>query len=90
MFSYAINPARDLGPRLMILCFGWGSSAFTASPGWWWIPVVCCHLGGVLGAVLHLVLIEWEWASVGSQTRDGDRKRDLEEIDQLEEDKSEL
>ena len=67
VFSYAINPARDLGPRLMLLCCGWGQSAFTASPGWWWIPVICCHLGGILGAGLHLVLIEWEWSKASIQ-----------------------
>ena len=62
----------------MILCFGWGSSAFTASPGWWWIPVVCCHLGGVLGAVLHLVLIEWEWTSVAKDINTADKEKEEE------------
>ena len=64
----------------MILCFGWGSSAFTASPGWWWIPVVCCHLGGVLGAVLHLVLIEWEWTSVAKDINTADKEKKEEEV----------
>ena len=62
----------------MILCFGWGSSAFTASAGWWWIPVVCCHLGGVLGAVLHLVLIEWEWTSVVKDINTVDKEKEEE------------
>ena len=51
----------------MILCFGWGGSAFTAAPGWWWIPVLCCHLGGIIGASLHLVLIEWEWSKLSKE-----------------------
>ena len=67
LLSYAINPARDLGPRLMLLCFGWGSSAFTASPGWWWIPVLCCHLGAIIGAGIYLVLIELEWSKSGTE-----------------------
>ena len=78
VFSYAINPARDLGPRLMILCFGWGRSAFTASPGWWWIPVICCHLGGIIGAVLHLVLIEWDWTKTSKQRNTSDLQEEQE------------
>ena len=38
--GYAINPARDLGPRLFTAVAGWGSGVFTAGNGWWWVPVV--------------------------------------------------
>ena len=63
---YAINPARDLGPRVMTWMFGWGGQVWTHSSYWFWIPVVCCHLGGILGAGLHWLLIEWEdWCGCG-------------------------
>ena len=58
---YAINPARDLGPRVMTWMFGWGSQVWTSSGYWFWIPVVCCHLGGLLGAGLYLVTMDWDW-----------------------------
>jgi len=61
--GYAINPARDLGPRLFLLMAGWGTQAFTSHSHWWWIPVVCCHIGGLLGALLHRFLLEVSWES---------------------------
>ncbi|HSD27665.1 MAG TPA: MIP family channel protein [Vicinamibacteria bacterium] len=51
--GYAINPARDLGPRLFTLLAGWGSEVFRAGGGWWWVPVVAPCLGGLLGGFLY-------------------------------------
>ena len=53
--GYAINPARDLGPRLahaLLPIRGKGSSDW----GYAWVPVVGPLLGGVLAATLKLVL----------------------------------
>ena len=47
--GYAINPARDLGPRLFTFVGGWGSEVFRAGNGWWWIPIVAPCVGGVVG-----------------------------------------
>jgi MIP family channel proteins len=55
--GYAINPARDLGPRLFTAVAGWGSGVFTASNGWWWVPVVGPCIGGVLGGYVYDLLI---------------------------------
>jgi glycerol uptake facilitator protein len=52
--GYAINPARDLGPRIMHAILpipGKGSSDW----GYSWIPVVGPIIGGVLGA------LAWKW-----------------------------
>src|SRR6266446_5982606 len=43
--GYAINPARDFGPRLFTAMAGWGGSVFTAANGWWWVPVVAPLVG---------------------------------------------
>jgi len=53
--GYAINPARDLAPRLahaLLPISGKGGSDW----GYAWIPVVGPILGGVAGAVLYNVL----------------------------------
>lgn len=52
--GYAINPARDLGPRIahfVLPITGKGSSDW----GYAWIPVVGPILGGVLGALFYVV-----------------------------------
>jgi len=56
--GYAINPARDLSPRIFTAMAGWGWQVFSSHQGWWWIPVVCSHLGGLLGAILYTVAIK--------------------------------
>jgi MIP family channel proteins len=55
--GYAINPARDFGPRLFTAVAGWGSGVFTAGNGWWWVPIVGPSIGAVLGAVTYDVCI---------------------------------
>jgi len=53
--GYAINPARDLGPRLahqLLPIAGKGGSDWRYA----WIPVVAPVVGGVLGAVAHRAL----------------------------------
>ncbi|KAJ9063905.1 aquaporin-like protein [Entomophthora muscae] len=47
MTGYALNPARDLGPRLFTLAAGWGTAPFTAADDYFWVPI----LGPIFGAV---------------------------------------
>jgi len=55
--GYAINPARDFGPRLFTAVAGWGGGVFTAGNGWWWVPIVGPCIGAVLGAVTYDVCV---------------------------------
>ncbi len=52
--GYAINPARDLGPRLVALIFGW-SDAFADQRGdfYAWVPIIGPLIGGPLGAYVY-------------------------------------
>jgi MIP family channel proteins len=47
--GYAINPARDFGPRLFTAVAGWGGEVFTAGNNWWWVPIAGPMVGGVIG-----------------------------------------
>ena len=51
--GYAINPARDFGPRLFTSVAGWGMEVFRAANGWWWVPIVAPCLGAVLGGWVY-------------------------------------
>jgi MIP family channel proteins len=55
--GYAINPARDLGPRLFTWCSGWGAQVFVAGNYWFWVPVVGPLLGGVTGGLIYDQLV---------------------------------
>jgi len=50
--GYAINPARDLGPRLFTLFTGWGKEPWTAKNAYFVVPIVAPILGGMAGAHL--------------------------------------
>ena len=56
--GYAINPARDFGPRLASFFTGYGT-AFRDQYGdlYFWVPIAAPVLGGLLGAWLYRVLI---------------------------------
>ncbi|KAL3670986.1 hypothetical protein V7S43_004171 [Phytophthora oleae] len=56
--GYAVNPARDFGPRLFTFCAGWGSKVFTTRNYYFWIPIVADLMGGVAGAGLYRLLVE--------------------------------
>jgi MIP family channel proteins len=47
--GYAINPARDFGPRLFTFLAGWGGEVFRAGNNWWWVPIVAPCIGGIAG-----------------------------------------
>lgn len=55
MHGYAINPARDFGPRLFTLVAGFRDTGFGTNA--WWVPIVGPLLGGPLGGWLYDVTI---------------------------------
>ncbi|MGH8318988.1 MAG: MIP/aquaporin family protein [Steroidobacteraceae bacterium] len=55
--GYAINPARDLGPRLFCWLMGWGKNAFPGPYGYWWVPIIGPLVGGSLGVAAYKFFI---------------------------------
>jgi glycerol uptake facilitator protein len=53
MHGYAINPARDFGPRLFTVVAGFRNNGLTDGIRAWWIPVVAPLLGGLIGAAVY-------------------------------------
>lgn len=61
--GYAINPARDFGPRVFTWLAGWGDAAFPGVQGnvdaYWWVPIVAPIIGGVIGAAIYTFVINF-------------------------------
>ncbi|MGV9249834.1 MIP/aquaporin family protein [Streptomyces sp. NPDC003697] len=84
--GFAINPARDFGPRLFTWAAGWGELAMPGSlagafSDFWWIPIVGPLVGGVVGVlaydlfvgdVLHLRARQAMGPETGRTTSTGD------------------
>jgi len=59
--GYAINPARDFGPRLLAFFAGWGKVALPGSYNvagfhfsyYFWIPIVGPLVGGIIGVLIY-------------------------------------
>lgn len=55
--GYAINPARDLGPRFFCWLMGWGANAFPGPYGYWWVPILGPLIGAPLGVAVYQFFI---------------------------------
>jgi glycerol uptake facilitator protein len=53
MHGYAINPARDFGPRLFTAVAGFRNNGLTDGPRVWWVPVLAPLVGGLIGAAVY-------------------------------------
>lgn len=67
--GYAINPARDFGPRVFAAIAGWDKVAFPGDYGnintYFWIPIVGPFIGGLLGAVIYDFCIHNTYKALG-------------------------
>ncbi|MEP6714204.1 MAG: MIP/aquaporin family protein [Terriglobia bacterium] len=53
MHGYAINPARDFGPRLFTVLAGFRNNGLTDGTMVFWVPIVGPILGGILGSAAY-------------------------------------
>ena len=64
--GYAINPARDFGPRFFAWLAGWKGVALPGNydfgsahhvTNYWWLPIVAPIVGAVIGALVYDIFI---------------------------------
>jgi aquaglyceroporin related protein len=55
--GYAMNLARDFGPRLMSYMVGYGPKVWTAGNYYFWVPIVAPFIGCTFGGFLYDVFI---------------------------------
>jgi glycerol uptake facilitator protein len=53
MHGYAINPARDFGPRLFTVLAGFPNNGLTDGTNVFWVPIIGPLIGGPLGAFVY-------------------------------------
>ena len=53
MHGYAINPARDFGPRLFTVVAGFKNNGLTDGAMVFWVPIVGPILGGLIGGAVY-------------------------------------
>jgi glycerol uptake facilitator protein len=53
MAGYAINPARDFGPRVLAALGGWGAAPFSEDGGYWWVPIIAPVIGALIGIFVY-------------------------------------
>jgi len=53
LHGFAINPARDFGPRLFTAVAGFRNNGLTDGEPVYWVPILGPLLGGVIGAAVY-------------------------------------
>lgn len=74
----AMNPARDLSPRLFTALAGWGFDVFRVGNSFWWIPVVGPMVGAFLGGLIYIAFIEMHHSNHDSEVKTGPSEDKLE------------
>lgn len=55
--GYAVNPARDLGPRLFTAMAGWGGAVFTVRNCWFLVPIFAPFIGSIIGVMIYQLMV---------------------------------
>ncbi|XP_006462206.1 hypothetical protein AGABI2DRAFT_137001 [Agaricus bisporus var. bisporus H97] len=69
--GFALNPARDFGPRVVTAMVGYGNQVFTTRSHYWlWSPIIACILGAQVATFLYDLLIyrgneSWVYRTLG-------------------------
>uniref|UniRef100_A0A4W5PES6 Aquaporin-3 n=1 Tax=Hucho hucho TaxID=62062 RepID=A0A4W5PES6_9TELE len=77
--GYAVNPARDLGPRLFTSLAGWGSEVFTAGKCWFLVPIFAPFIGSTFGVIVYQLMVGYHQEG---EARDK-KKREEEEKEEV-------
>ncbi|XP_007238017.3 aquaporin-3b [Astyanax mexicanus] len=78
--GYAVNPARDLGPRIFTALAGWGSEVFTAGDYWFFVPIFAPFFGSVVGVLVYQLMVGFH---VEGEARDKAAAASREEKERL-------
>ncbi|XP_071387864.1 aquaporin-3b [Centroberyx affinis] len=77
--GYAVNPARDLGPRLFTALAGWGGEVFTAKAYWFFVPICAPFLGAVVGVMVYQLMVGYHVEGEARERKEEEKKEEEEE-----------
>ncbi|XP_028827695.1 aquaporin-3b [Denticeps clupeoides] len=78
--GYAVNPARDLGPRIFTAIAGWGSAVFTAKDYWFFVPIFAPFIGTLVGVLVYQLMVGYH---VEGEARENTSVKDEEDKERL-------
>lgn len=61
----AVNPARDLAPRIFLAMAGWGGGVFSVANYFFWIPLIAPFFGATFAAFIYGFFIKNHWTDHG-------------------------
>lgn len=82
-FGYALNPARDLAPRIFVAVAGWGTEAFSfKNYAYFWIPLLGPHVGAIVGAAIYQLFVGLHFPEPENKSdADSDCRRNSKTLD---------
>ncbi|XP_051971393.1 aquaporin-3a [Xyrauchen texanus] len=75
--GYAVNPARDFGPRLFTAIAGWGGEVFTARECWFLVPIFAPFLGSIIGVIVYQLMVGWHTEGEANDKKNKDMEESL-------------
>ncbi|XP_005722408.1 aquaporin-3-like [Pundamilia nyererei] len=76
--GYAVNPARDFGPRLFTSMSGWGGAVFTARDCWFLVPIFAPFLGSIMGVVIYQLMVGFHTEGEARDKKQGTVQENLQ------------
>ncbi|SMO47277.1 MIP/aquaporin family protein [Melghirimyces algeriensis] len=76
--GFALNPARDFGPKLFAWMAGWESVALPAPESYFWVPIAGPIIGGLLGGLIYDRMVRPYLQAKEPQAKDAKEQRSIE------------
>uniref|UniRef100_A0A8C9V4W2 Aquaporin-3 n=2 Tax=Scleropages formosus TaxID=113540 RepID=A0A8C9V4W2_SCLFO len=73
--GYAVNPARDLGPRLFTAIAGYGGEVFSAGSYWFFVPIFGPFIGAFFGVVVYQLMVGFHVEQESRQKQQAEEER---------------
>ncbi|CAL8329798.1 unnamed protein product [Arctogadus glacialis] len=81
--GYAVNPARDLGPRIFTSMAGWGMEVFTARNCWFLVPIFAPFLGSIIGVVVYQMMVGYHVEGEVRDRREAQQQNERERLNSI-------